>query len=256
MPLLGRQPKLVQHMQEAVRQWLPAHEHSPPTAIVVVSAHWEGSPVRITAAAQPPMLYDYYGFPPEAYQYDYPAPGNPALARKIHDLLAKAGIDSVLDQERGFDHGVFVPLLLMYPDADIPVVALSLDSSLDATRNMALGHALSSLREEGVLLLGSGYTFHNMEAFFHQSAETHRQSALFNDWLKETLLESDSHAAALQELQHWERAPGARVCHPRAEHLLPLLTIAAAAGSAANATLIYDVPPSKEDHAISAYLFA
>jgi aromatic ring-opening dioxygenase catalytic subunit (LigB family) len=241
-------------MRETVQAWLPQDE--PPKAIVVVSAHWEGNPVRITSAAQPPMLYDYDGFPPEAYQYDYPAPGHPALAQTIHDLLRKAGIDSVLDPARGLDHGVFVPLLLMYPAADIPVVAVSLDSSLDATKNMALGAALESLREEGVLLLGSGYTFHNMEAFFHPSHETKRQSGFFNDWLKETLLGSDSPSDALSQLSKWEDAPGARLCHPRAEHLLPLLFIAAAAGPQAKATLIQDVPSSPEDHAISAYLFA
>ena len=235
LPLLGRQPEIVKHFQETVQKWLPAQK---PTAIVVFSAHWESSPVRITSASKPSMYFDYYGFPPESYEYTYPTQGHPQLAQKIQDLLANDGIASKLDADRGYDHGVFIPLMMMYPKADIPVVAVSLDASLSAESNIAVGKALSPLRDEGILILGSGYTFHNMQAFFNPSKYTKDQSHIFNSWLQETL-KAATVGQALPALAKWEEAPGARVCHPREEHLLPLLMTAAAAGSDAHPKMIW-----------------
>lgn len=251
LPLMGRQPELVQHMQETVTKWLPATK---PKAVVVISAHWESNKaIKITSAPKPSLLFDYYGFPSEAYQYEYPVPGHPALADKIHTLLDKQGIISELDPKRGLDHGVFIPLMLMYPAADIPVVAVSLDASLSAAKNMAIGQALEPLRDEGILILGSGYTFHNMQAFFHPSNHTKKQSRLFNDWLQETFLsDSPQLEQILPQLASWEQAPGARECHPREEHLLPLFMAAAAAGPNAHAKLIWS---DTNDHAISSFLF-
>lgn len=250
LPLLGRQPELVKHMKETVTKYLPSQK---PTAIVVISAHWESKPIKITSAEKPSMYYDYYGFPPETYKYQYPAPGDPQLAQKIHQLLGMKGIDSQLDPKRGFDHGVFIPLMLMYPDADIPVVAISLDGSLSSEQNIAVGSALEPLRDQGVLILGSGYTFHNMEAFFHPSDYTYKQSRLFNTWLQETILSSTSNITKLDKLSQWETlAPGARVCHPREEHLLPLFMTAAAAGPGAVAKLIWS---DTSEHAVSSFLF-
>ena len=251
LPLLGRQPELVQHMKETVTKWLPSTK---PSAVVVLSAHWESNPVKITSSPNPDLYFDYYGFPPESYDYKYPAPGNPALAEKIHKLLGKQGIRSELDPKRGLDHGVFIPLMIMYPEADIPVVAVSMDSSLSSEKNMAIGKALEPLRDEGVLILGSGFTFHNMQAFFHPSSHTLKQSRRFNHWLQETLGSSSraSMSDVLPKLAAWEEAPGARVCHPREEHLLPLFMTAAAAGPDAKATLVW----SKTDkHAISSFMF-
>ena len=250
LPLLGRQPVLVEHMKETVQKFLPKTK---PTAVVVLSAHWESDPVKITSSKHPNLLFDYYGFPPETYEYIYKAPGHPELAEKIHNLLDKQGIRSELDPKRGLDHGVFIPLMLMYPEADIPVVAVSMDASLSAEKNMAIGAALEPLRDQGVLILGSGYSFHNMEAFFHPSKHTQEQARRFNTWLQQTLLGSSTLKPVLPLLAKWQNAPGARVCHPREEHLLPLFMTAAAAGPAAQAKLIWS--DDKSDHAISSFMF-
>ena len=222
MPLMGAQPHLAQHMKDVIKL-LPGA----PTSIVVLSAHWESNPVQITNYKEPrPLLYDYGGFPPETYKYQYPAPGSPDLSKRIQGLLEAKGISTSLDESRGFDHGVFVPLKIMYPDADIPVVAVSLAASLDANDNMKIGQALAPLRDEGVLILGSGYSFHNMGAFFNATEKTRKAAADFNQWLKETM--SSSPSAMKEHLENWSLAPGGRISHPREEHLLPLLMVAAA----------------------------
>lgn len=145
LPLMGRQPIITKHMKELVTKVIPEK----PQAIVVISAHYEANPIAITSSANPSMYFDYYGFPPETYQYQYPAKGSPDLAQKIQKLLSEKGIESELDNKRGFDHGVFVPLMLMYPAADIPVVSVSLHSSLSTDIHLALGNALAPLRDEG-----------------------------------------------------------------------------------------------------------
>jgi 4,5-DOPA dioxygenase extradiol len=249
MPLLKRQPNLVTHMKEVSSRWLTQK----PAAIVVFSAHWESDPIRITSSPHPTMLYDYHGFPPESYKYQYPAPGSPALAQKIQSLLQITGLSAELDDQRGFDHGVFVPLMIMYPDADIPVVAVSLHSSLSAETNMLISRALAPLRDENILLLGSGYTYHNMQGFFHPSSASYQASSSFNDWLKQTLL-TDDPTERLAALQQWDRAPGARASHPREEHLLPLLMVAASAPAEAS-QLIFETSAGNGEHAVSSYLF-
>ena len=195
-----------------------------PAAIVVVSAHWEERVATITGAASPGIIYDYYGFPPESYAIQYPCPGSPALAEAITQALGSAGVDARADALRGFDHGVFVPLKIMYPEADIPVVQLSLLANLDAAAHIALGAALQSLDAQSLLLVGSGFSFHNMHAFF--AAQTDRADMMnesFESWLIDTLTDSDiDERERTRRLVHWEAAPHARYCHPRAEHLLPL----------------------------------
>lgn len=250
LPLLGRQPELVAHMKEVRAKWLPKEK---PDAIVVLSAHWESDPIKILASSKPSMLYDYSGFSPETYRYEYPAPGSPALANKIQSLLKESGLTSELNYERGFDHGMFVPLMIMYPEADIPVVEVSLHSSLSAKINMQIGQALGPLRNENILLLGSGYTFHNLQSFFHPSEQSLQASTDFNNWLKDTMTGSD----CLVRLKAWDQAPGARISHPREEHLMPLLMIAAAAASDEDATpkIIYDTKGGNGQHAVSSYLF-
>jgi 4,5-DOPA dioxygenase extradiol len=195
-----------------------------PDAIVVVSAHWEETEIAITAAAAPPLLFDYFGFPPETYEYRYPAPGHPQLAARVQGLLQQAGIDSRLDAERGFDHGVFVPLLLMYPDADIPCIQVSLSANLDAAKHVEIGHALSALMLDNLLILGSGFSFHNIRAFMRKRDDKiDPQNQAFEDWLAQTCTEESlSEQEREQRLVGWEMAPHARYCHPREEHLLPL----------------------------------
>lgn len=249
MPLMGKQNGITNHLQEVAKKFLP----TPPKAIVVISAHWESDPIKITSSSNPGLLYDYYGFPPETYEYKYPARGDPELSSKIKAQLQKQGLKSELDKKRGFDHGVFVPLMLMYPKADIPVVCVSLHQSLKPETNIAIGKALRPLREDGVLILGSGYTFHNMQSFFHPSDDSHKASRKFNEWLKKTIVEEGN----LDALKDWAKAPGAKLCHPREEHLMPLLVIAGAATAedgCEQAQVVYD-NTSDGDHAVSSYLF-
>jgi len=195
-----------------------------PDAIIVFSAHWEEDEVSITAAANPPLLFDYSGFPPEAYQYSYPAPGHPELAGRVQQLLLEAAIPARLDRQRGFDHGLFVPLLLMYPAADIPCIQVSLSASLDAGLHVAIGKALAALKRENLLLLGSGFSFHNMPALMSKRDDaSDPQNQAFEEWLAQTCTDQ-----ALPEVERerrlidWQAAPHARYCHPREEHLLPL----------------------------------
>lgn len=206
-----------------------------PEAIVVVSAHWERPAVTITAAPKPGLLFDYHGFPPESYEYRYPAPGDPTLAGRVDGLLRDAGIESRLDVERGFDHGLFVPLLLMYPQADIPCIQVSLRDGLDAAEHLAVGKALSALGDEPLLILGSGFSFHNMRELMSKrdDADEPRNQA-FEDWLAETCCSAElSETERETRLIEWESAPHARFCHPREEHLLPLQVCYGIAGGPA-----------------------
>ncbi len=195
-----------------------------PDAIIVFSAHWEETVIAITAASSPPLLFDYYGFPPETYEYQYPAPGHPELAERIQGLLQRGGIDSRLDHQRGFDHGMFVPLMLMYPEADIPCVQVSLAASLDAAEHVRIGKALAAFITENLLVLGSGFSFHNMKALMSKRDDAiDPRNQEFENWLAETCSAPDLSAAEReQRLVDWESAPHARYCHPREEHLLPL----------------------------------
>eukprot|EP00592_Proboscia_alata_P006647 CAMPEP_0194362996 /NCGR_PEP_ID=MMETSP0174-20130528/10914_1 /TAXON_ID=216777 /ORGANISM="Proboscia alata, Strain PI-D3" /LENGTH=193 /DNA_ID=CAMNT_0039136285 /DNA_START=13 /DNA_END=591 /DNA_ORIENTATION=+ len=179
LPLLGKQPSVIKHMKKIVSHHLPPRK---PKAIVVLSAHYEADPVQITTSKTPPMLFDYHGFPPETYKYKYPAPGSPELANEIQRLFLSNNIDSEFNETRGFDHGVFIPLMVMYPGANIPVVCVSMHKSLDISIHLRIGIALAPLQEQDILILGSGYTFHNMGAFFNPTPRTIRASIKFNEW--------------------------------------------------------------------------
>lgn len=206
---------------------LAASLPSAPKAIVVVSAHWEAPRPTVTARPDPPLIYDYSGFPPHTYELRYAAPGAPAIAARVQSLLRAAGIPAAADEQRGFDHGVFVPFLLVAPNADIPIVQLSLVDDLDAAAHIAIGRALEPLRHEGVLLVGSGMSYHNLGAFMRPGASPGAEP--FDNWLHETLT---ADAGARQaRLAAWDQAPGARLAHPREEHLLPLMVAAGAAPS-------------------------
>ena len=225
-------PALTEHLR-AISKQPPAK----PSAIIVVSAHWEESPLAITSSSKPPMHFDYYGFPPDMYELAYSAPGKPELARQVQSLLIAAGHPCRLDEERGFDHGVFVPLMLAYPNADVPVVCLSLHSSLDAKQHLSIGRALAPLRDEGVLLLGSGISFHNMRAFDMSGQGKSRSAvptgAAFDAALVAAVTDPDARDAALCD---WVEMPDARQCHPREEHLLPLMVVAGSAAKREAAT--------------------
>jgi aromatic ring-opening dioxygenase catalytic subunit (LigB family) len=197
-----------------------------PRAILVVSGHWEAPVPTISTAKAPPMLFDYYGFPEHTYHLRYPASGAPDLAMRVQSLLNEAGIATATDGQRGFDHGVFVPLLIVDPAAKIPVLMLSLQQDLDPARHLAIGAALAPLRDEGVLIVGSGSSYHNLRKFF---ADDYGASAAFDDWLNQTVTASDV-SARNRGLVEWRQAPNALDCHPRAEHLVPLMVAAGAGG--------------------------
>jgi aromatic ring-opening dioxygenase catalytic subunit (LigB family) len=203
---------------------LPSLTPSRPRALLVVSAHWEEAVPTVMTSERPPMLYDYYGFPPESYALTWPAPGEPTVAARVQTLLGRAGFQTAADAARGFDHGTFVPLKVAYPAADIPVVQLSLKRGLDPAEHLAIGQALTPLRDEGVFIVGSGMSYHNMRGF---SGRGRKDSETFDAWL-------GSAATALpltraQMLSAWASAPAARAAHPREEHLLPLMVVAGAA---------------------------
>ena len=196
-----------------------------PRALLVVSAHWEAAVPTVMTGKSPPLFFDYYGFPPESYALTWPAPGSPWLAARVRALLGKAGFASAEDAARGFDHGTFVPLKLTWPEASIPTVQLSLRRGLDPAEHLALGRALQPLRDEGVLVLGSGMTFHNLRAF---GARSRAKGAEFEGWLADALTTAPS--ARDGRLSRWTEAPHARFVHPYEDHLLPLMVVAGAAG--------------------------
>jgi aromatic ring-opening dioxygenase catalytic subunit (LigB family) len=196
-----------------------------PKAIIVISAHWEEDAFTVTSGTAPQLIYDYYGFPQRTYELAYPAPGAPALAARVAGLLEKSGITARQDAARGFDHGVFIPFKLFYPDADIPVVQLSLKKGLDPAEHLAVGRALAPLRDEGVLIVGSGMSYHNLPKFFRGGDNP--ASREFDAWLAQAATAAPDKRDAL--LTEWEKAPAARQCHPREEHLLPMMVAAGAA---------------------------
>jgi aromatic ring-opening dioxygenase catalytic subunit (LigB family) len=205
-----------------------------PAAILVISAHWEEDRVSVTGGASPQLIYDYYGFPEESYRIRYPAPGAPALAADVAGMLLAAGIDARVDGNRGFDHGVFVPLKIMYPSAQIPCVQLSLQAGLDPAQHLRIGRALRGLRKRDLLVVGSGFSFHNLRAFFDPAGGTaDPRNEAFQEWLVETCTREGPPEERERDLSAWEQAPSARYCHPREEHLLPLHVCAGIAGTAA-----------------------
>ena len=239
LPLLGDQDHL--DMLNFIRKVTPTLIK--PSAILVISAHWEENKPTITSGAFPSLIYDYYGFPKEAYEIKYHAPGAPKLANKIFNLLGSAGIEAQLDDKRGFDHGLFVPLKLMYPNANIPCVQLSLVNSLQSEAHIRIGKALADLRKDNVLVIGSGFSFHNLNAFFAPSTQ---QSQSMNQAFEQWLMDTCSNRQITEEqrehrLINWESAPAARYCHPREEHLLPLHVCYGVAGTAAKKVFEFEI---------------
>lgn len=195
-----------------------------PKRILLISAHWEESVPTVTGQPSPSLIYDYYGFPKEAYKIEYPAVGNPELAEDVLNVLERADIPANMDENRGFDHGMFVPLKIMYPDASIPCVQLSLKKGLNAAEHIEIGSALTGLKTENLLIIGSGFSFHNLKTFFSSSkGQPDQENEAFEQWLAEACTNrSISEATRREKLIQWEAAPGSRYCHPREEHLIPL----------------------------------
>jgi aromatic ring-opening dioxygenase catalytic subunit (LigB family) len=220
----------------AALQRMPSLVGATPKAVLMVSAHWEEDDFTVMTHPNPPMVYDYYGFPDYTYQIRYAAPGAPQLAQQVRDLLDGAGVAARVDAARGFDHGMYAPMAVIYPKADMPALQLSLKRGLDPGEHLAVGRALAPLRDAGVLIIGSGLSYHNLRAF---GPAGHDASAAFDAWLQRVLAEADP-AQRASALTNWENAPAARAAHPREEHLLPLMVAVGAAGNDAAACVYHE----------------
>lgn len=203
-------------------EYLPQRLPEVPRAILLISAHWESTEVAIASHPSPPLIYDYGGFPPHTYELTYPAPGEPSVASEVAELLDTAGIANRLDPDRGWDHGVFIPLKVMYPDAEIPVVAMSVRHDLDPQAHLEIGKALAPLRSRGIFIVASGSSFHHFGNFGTQHTE------IFDKWAND-VMDTDP-ANRWEALRNWESAPSARQAHGREEHWIPLMVAVGAAG--------------------------
>lgn len=203
-----------------------------PKAVLMVSGHWEERGFVLSSGERPGMIYDYHGFPDYLYHITYGAPGSPALAQRVQSMLASAGLPTALDPARGFDHGTFSIMKPLYPEEEMPVVQLSLDAGLDPALHLAAGKALAPLRDEGVVIVGSGLSYHNLREL--QSSGARGPSRQFDAWLRETVIDASPQEREARLLR-WEDAPFARAAHPREDHLLPLMVAVGAAGDARGA---------------------
>ncbi|OOG44094.1 dioxygenase [Rhodanobacter sp. C06] len=230
-PMTALQPGATGTRLAELAQALPR-----PKAIVIASAHWLAHAALVGGAAQPDTIHDFHGFPPALYQLRYPAPGAPALAARVVELLDRAGLAPQIDPQRGLDHGAWVPLRLLYPDADIPVVPLSIQPELGPAHQYVLGRALAPLREQGVLLIGSGSITHNLHDFRAGYSAGHEAPYVrpFIGWIEQKLATGDTDAL----LDYRRQAPFAQRAHPTDEHLLPLFFALGAAGDGAHAQRI------------------
>lgn len=212
---------------EAALKAMPCQIGMTPKAVLVISGHWEQPEFTVMSSPKPPMIYDYSGFPAHTYRISYPAPGSPRTAARVQQLIEAAGFSARLDPTRGSDHGMFAPLAVIYPDADVPVLALSMRHGYDPRDHIAIGRSLAPLRNEGVLILASGLSYHNLREFGPAASEP---SAAFDRWLQQTLVAS-SPAERITRLVNWAEAPAARRAHPQEDHLLPLMVAVGAAGN-------------------------
>jgi aromatic ring-opening dioxygenase catalytic subunit (LigB family) len=219
-----------------------------PRAILMVSGHWEEKDVTVHAGNGQPLLYDYYGFPEHTYRLRWDAPGAPDVARRVEALLQDAGFSVREETGRGWDHGVFIPMMVAVPGADIPLVQLSLRKDLDPAAHIAIGRALAPLRDEGVLIVGSGMSFHNLRA------RGPRVTPVADEWdiaLTAAVTDPDPNARA-ERVARWEELPHARFAHPEAEHLLPLMV---ALGAGGDGPAVRDYADHVLGWAVSGYRF-
>lgn len=247
MPLLGDpgHASLVASLRTRVPEILSPAAPSRPRAILLVTAHWSTPTPTISSGSSPSLLYDYSGFPAAAYSIKYPAPGSPSVAQEAHDALKAAGFAPELDGERGWDHGVFVPLKLAAPDADVPVVQVSVLASEDPAAHFRMGRALAGLRDKGVAILGSGSaSFHNLKLMFSggiKDAEFKKRQVNWDEALAEAV-EEEGVEKREEKLAKWRDLPGSKEMHPvgGAEHFMPLLVCAGAAGDGVKAESFKD----------------
>jgi aromatic ring-opening dioxygenase catalytic subunit (LigB family) len=228
---------------------LPSDVGEKPKALLIVSAHWEEAEFTVQTKPAPGMFFDYYGFPPHTYELNYPARGSEAIAARVQALAAQAGITVAADSQRDFDHGVFIPMLLAWPDAEIPTLQLSLKKGLSPAEHIALGRALAPLRDEGVLIIGSGMSYHSIPRLMGHGSNSGPASHAFDDWLNETLSND------INGLNDWASAPSAHDCHPREEHLIPLMVVAGAADGDAATRTYHEDSLGSTGIAISAFQF-
>jgi len=223
MPILGDAEH--KHMAAWLRKFASTYlSENKPKACLVISAHWEAPKATVQSGDTNELYYDYYNFPKEAYNLSYPVTPAKDLSKRVIELLSKEHFPYAVDSKRGYDHGMFVPMMLIYPDADIPTIQLSLVSGLDPELHIKIGEALAPLRDEGVFILGSGMSYHNMRGF--RDSKSDKDSEPFHQYLRETLADdTKSYEDKMEGLIDWDKAPKARLNHPREEHLIPLMCI-------------------------------
>ena len=209
---------------EASLQAIPQEIGMIPKAILVISGHWEEQNFTVMSSAAPPMIYDYFGFPEHTYHIKYSAPGSPSVASRVQELIQQAGFQIHSDPLRGFDHGVFAPLFVAYPEANVPILQLSLRADYDPAAHLAVGRAIAPLRKEGVLIIGSGLSYHNLGRLGVAGKIPSHQ---FDEWLTK-VIQSSPESRNLS-LLNWSQAPSARIAHPREDHLVPLFVAVGAA---------------------------
>ena len=222
-----------------------------PRAVLMVSGHWEADRFLVSSAARPPMVYDYGGFPEHTYRIRYDAPGSPVLAEQVRTMLERGGMATGLDPQRGFDHGTFSLMQTMYPESDMPLVQLALRSDFDPADHIRVGELIAPLRHEGVVIVGSGFSFHDTRAM--RSGTGAVPSATFDRWLDDTLVGSPPDERR-ERVIHWATAPAARAAHPREDHLMPLMVAVGAAGADAG-TRVYHQPDFVGAITASSYRF-
>jgi aromatic ring-opening dioxygenase catalytic subunit (LigB family) len=222
-----------------------------PYAVLMISGHWEANSFLLSSAARPPMYYDYSGFPEHTYHIRYDAPGEPALAETVRTMLDRGGMPTGLDPQRGYDHGTFSLMHPLYPEAELPLVQLSMKADFDPAEHIRIGELIAPLRDEGVLIIGSGFSYHNIQGLIGGTGAT--TSAAFDGWLNDTLVGA-SPDERQKRLIDWCAAPSARAAHPREDHLIPLMVAVGAAGDDAG-TRIYHQSDFMGSVTVSSYRF-
>jgi aromatic ring-opening dioxygenase catalytic subunit (LigB family) len=233
--LKAQMPGVYDNLEASLRD-MPRQLGAAPKAVLMVSGHWEERDFTVMSSPAPPMVYDYSGFPAFTYQIRYAAPGSPEVARRTQELLRGAGFAAPADNRRGFDHGTFAPLAAIYPEADVPVLQLSIRSDYDPEAHLKAGRALAPLRDEGVLIVGSGLSYHNLRRF---GAQGHHPSREFDAWLTDAVC-GQAGEGRNARLRAWTEAPSARLAHPEEDHLIPLLVAVGAAEAEAGERVYHE----------------
>jgi 4,5-DOPA dioxygenase extradiol len=244
-PMHAIEPGAVRAVWEGVARALPR-----PKALLIASAHWETNLPMITGNAKPETIHDFYGFPKPLYEIRYPAPGSPAVGERALALLKEAGFTAAIDGCRGLDHGAWSPLLYLYPEADVPVVQVSVQTPLGPAHHLALGRALAPLAREGILILGSGHMTHNLRERRGDGAAPLPYVREFQAWVHERIEAKDFDALN----DYRARSPGGARAHPTDEHFLPLFVALGAAGRDYRAERLYEGIEAGS-LAMDAYLF-